>query len=124
MSLVSVTEAAVLVGKSNPTIYRHIKSGKLSRDSGGLIDTSELIRVYGELKTHIDSNSSQKRESLLPRESTETENEKWLKAQFEKLQKDIKELKDESLARENRLMALLEHKKESRSGSLFDKIFK
>lgn len=33
--------------KSRTTIYEAIKSGELSRDNDGLIDLSELIRVYG-----------------------------------------------------------------------------
>jgi len=47
MALISVTEAAKLTGKSIPTIYRHIKAGKVSR-TNNKIDTSEIIRVYGE----------------------------------------------------------------------------
>ena len=41
---------------------------------------------------------------MLPLES---KNETWLRQQVETLQQDIKDLKTESLARENRLMALL-----------------
>ena len=33
--------------KSRTTIYEAIKNGELSRDNDGLIDLSELIRVYG-----------------------------------------------------------------------------
>ena len=33
--------------KSRTTIYEAIRSGELSRDNDGLIDLSELIRVYG-----------------------------------------------------------------------------
>jgi len=126
MSFVSVSEAGLLVGKSNPTIYRHIKEGKLSRSSNGKIDTTELIRVYGELRD-IGVNKSQNETSILP---TETKNEKWLKSQIESLQTDIKELKKESLDRESRLMALLENKQSQPSneavsvGGLFGKLFK
>ena len=35
-------------GIARATIYKHIKSGKLSRLDNGLIDVSEVIRVYGE----------------------------------------------------------------------------
>jgi hypothetical protein len=42
MSLVTITEAAELVDKSTQTLYRHIRSGKLSRGSDGLIQTAEL----------------------------------------------------------------------------------
>ncbi|EPS2710274.1 helix-turn-helix domain-containing protein [Cronobacter turicensis] len=49
----SVTEAAKLAGVTRRTIYRHIKAGKLSASvTGGdntVIETSELLRVYGAL---------------------------------------------------------------------------
>lgn len=49
----SVTEAAKLAGVTRRTIYRHIKAGRLSASvTGGdntVIETSELLRVYGAL---------------------------------------------------------------------------
>lgn len=51
MSIVTINEAANLVGKSIKTIYRHIENGKLScviDDNGHkVVDISELVRVYG-----------------------------------------------------------------------------
>lgn len=49
----SVSDAANLYKKSRATLYKDIKNGSLSRDQDGLIDFSELLRVYGEpfLKT-------------------------------------------------------------------------
>jgi len=47
--LISVKEAARLTKKSEVTLYRHIKQGKLSRESSGKIQIAELIRVYGLL---------------------------------------------------------------------------
>lgn len=53
MSIVSISEASRLTGKTRATIHRHINTGKLSKspnNSGGYgIEISELIRVYGEL---------------------------------------------------------------------------
>ena len=40
-------DASKAFKKSRTTIYESIKSGELSRDHDGLIDLSELIRVYG-----------------------------------------------------------------------------
>ena len=51
MTEISITEAMKLTGKSRPTLYRHIKTGKLSKTYNGGIDTSELRRVYGEFGT-------------------------------------------------------------------------
>ena len=48
MAIVSVSEAARLVGKSRRTIQRDIVAGKLSKcDNGKRLDSSELLRVYG-----------------------------------------------------------------------------
>ena len=50
MAIVSVSEAARLVGKSRRTIQRDIAAGKLNKcDNGKKLDTSELLRVYGSL---------------------------------------------------------------------------
>ena len=62
MSLVSITEAARLTGKSRRTIQRYVATGKLSMSqsdaTGKSIDTSELIRVFGDsLKTDIDDDT-------------------------------------------------------------------
>ena len=57
MALVTITEASKLTGKSRKTIYSHLKKGKLSSslqaDGTKQIDTSELIRVYGEIKQFV-----------------------------------------------------------------------
>lgn len=55
MALVSISEAARLVGISRSNLYSsYINQGKLSlsRDSGGKskVDTSELLRVFGSLQ--------------------------------------------------------------------------
>lgn len=59
MALVSITEAAKLVGKSKRTIYNDLRKGKLSASQdctdGKTVDTSELIRVYGELIAQLHS---------------------------------------------------------------------
>ncbi|HHG8834032.1 TPA: helix-turn-helix domain-containing protein [Klebsiella pneumoniae] len=61
MAIVSISEAARLVKVSRPTIYKMINSGKLSYTSVvkhgkaiKVIDTSELIRVFGSLDGVID----------------------------------------------------------------------
>nr|WP_085859072.1 helix-turn-helix domain-containing protein [Klebsiella pneumoniae] len=61
MARVSISEAARLVKVSRPTIYKMINRGKLSYTSVvkhgkgiKVIDTSELIRVFGSLDGVID----------------------------------------------------------------------
>jgi len=56
MPIVSISEAARLTGKSRQTLHRHIVTGKLSKcntDKNGIgVDTSELLRVYGNIKKY------------------------------------------------------------------------
>lgn len=55
MAIVNVTQASKLVGKTRKTIQRYVSIGKLSKvissDGKEGIDTSELIRVFGEIAT-------------------------------------------------------------------------
>lgn len=50
----SIHEAQKLTGKSRRTLYRDMATGRISwapeGDSGRRLETSELIRAYGELK--------------------------------------------------------------------------
>jgi len=114
MSLVTITQAAKLVGKSKQTLYRHINIGKLSRRSDSMIDTTELIRCYGELK-QVDAVTPIKKERTVLRADTGESDA--LRGHIETLQQDIAELKQgmeqqrlDSIDRERRLMAMIEHK--------------
>ncbi len=53
MSLISISEASELTGKSIPTIYRHVKDGKLTKVDNK-IDTTELLRIYGAFRVSTD----------------------------------------------------------------------
>lgn len=50
----TIQEAQTLTGKSRRTLYRDMAAGRLSwtpeGESGRRLETSELIRVYGELR--------------------------------------------------------------------------
>jgi hypothetical protein len=62
MALVSITKAASLVSRGRATLYRDISKGRLSKTvlSSGetAIETSELIRVYGQIGSQEKSNAS------------------------------------------------------------------
>ncbi|WP_221901089.1 hypothetical protein [Bathymodiolus platifrons methanotrophic gill symbiont] len=131
MVLVTMTEASRLIGKSKQTLYRHVSSGRVSRNSDGFLDTAELIRVYGELKQNTTSKVTK---TSVPVVQVERSHIEWLEKQVDGLRDDIKQVRDDSLAREIRLMALLEHKidtTQSETSSdepvirgLFSKLFK
>ena len=69
MALLPVSKAAELVGLSRKTMYAHVKSGKVSvsKNNKGslLIDTSELIRVFGDIKFEQDSGGNTARQVVL-----------------------------------------------------------
>jgi phage terminase small subunit len=87
---------------SRPTIYKHIRQGKLSRLENGKVEVSEVLRVYGEPKEttsrqEVDNGDSQEKTLLLEKirllESQlddARERENWLKSQVETAQATIK----------------------------------
>jgi len=117
MAKVSVAEAAKLTGKSIKTIYRHIDTGKLSssqnENGSKSIDTSELQRVYGDIK--IAS------ENVIDSQVSEIEKEndnqaKQLLQQENELLKKLLDEKDSHINSLNRAMLLLEHKEKKSVG--------
>jgi len=70
MALLPVSNAAKLVGLSRKTMYANVRSGKVSasKNSKGvlLIDTSELIRVFGVLRQEQDSEGNTTRQFESP----------------------------------------------------------
>jgi TolA-binding protein len=129
MSLVTIAEAAKLTNQSTQTLYRHIRSGRLSRESNGKIQIVELIRVYGEL-SQIEKVQKQTSYDKLQNDNVDVIN--LLQQQINRLEKDLQNLKTEGLERERqaierekRLMALLENQSSrNNSGGLFGKLFK
>ena len=57
MARLNVSHAAKAAGIARRTLQRHIEKGKVSYETGKhgrkLIDTAELIRVYGDLKAPV-----------------------------------------------------------------------
>ena len=53
----TIKEAIELTGKSRRTLYRHMNAGRLAygigEDGHRFIDTTELMRVYGELRQPV-----------------------------------------------------------------------
>ena len=62
MTQVTISEAARRVGVARSTLLRHIKNGKVSKvigkDGKPSLDTSELLRVYGDLKVSDTDDTS------------------------------------------------------------------
>jgi hypothetical protein len=100
MAKVNLSQAAKLTGKNRTTIWRHIHSGKLSiernRDGLPFVDTSELIRVYGELEPIATVEDKEK-----PHQATHSYEE--LIGLIEQLRKEQLEMKDHIENLTNRL---------------------
>lgn len=68
MALVSITEAAKLVRRNRSTLYRDIEKGRLSKtvtpDGETQIETSELMRTYGQLHSDDDEETRASREKI------------------------------------------------------------
>lgn len=92
MAKLNLSQAAAAVGKNRVTLWRHINSGKLSaerdRDGNPFVDTSELIRVYGELKREATSSNTAKQHH----ETREYEELLLLVKELKKEQAEMKEI--------------------------------
>lgn len=119
--MVGVTKAAAMTGKSRATLYRKMHSGELSytKDSDGsaIIDTSELIRVFGSLRRPGESREA-------PNDPAQDSIEmRLLQAEIARLQAELNaERAQKDLLRENvldlrRMMLLLEHKEQPEAAS-------
>ncbi len=122
MARVSISEAARLVKVSRPTIYKMINSGKLSYTSVvkqgkdiKVIDTSELIRVFGSIDGVTDT---VKHDVKSDAQSTEINNQglhtlqhriALLEAENDGLKGAVK-ARDEHIDSLRQAMQLLEHK--------------
>lgn len=110
----SVSDAATLYKKSRATLYKDIKNGTLSRDHDGLIDFSELLRVYGEpfdtkQTKRIDTSSIQIQNTPEYTDKTVIE----LKNQIDFLKRQLEKAEDREAkanARIDTLLTLIEMK--------------
>lgn len=100
MAKLNLSQAAKVVGKNRVTLWRHINAGKLSaerdRDGNPFIDTSELLRVYGELKKNVTHSNKEKLHEATPSYDE-------LIRVIENLRKEQAEMKEQLTAITNRL---------------------
>lgn len=127
MTIVSISEASRLTGKTRATIHRHINTGKLSKtkdDTGSTgIDISELMRVYNiKIDTHdscINTVKIEQHNTVVDTDELHT-----LKTRLAVLEAENHHLKDhvDSL---KQAMLMLEHKeqKKDKSSNWITKLF-
>lgn len=125
MAKVSISEAARLTQTSRPTLYKMINSGELNFTSTvkagksvKVIDTSELIRVFGDING-VEAVAAFTVKTEPKFTSVNSADLQRLQHQIELLQKENEGLKeavaarDEHIASVRQAMLLLEHKKET-----------
>ena len=110
MAQLRISAAARAAGKDRGTINRYIKSGRLSssKDSAGctVIETAELLRVFGELKG--DGTVYSEDAPALPAANSSVQH--ILEATLELVKQQLHAAQD----REVRLLALLEQEQQAR----------
>jgi hypothetical protein len=112
MALVSISEAARLVGKSRRTLQRDIVAGKLSKcDNGQKLDTSELLRVYGAFlpATNVAVESATLSQDVAGKSETMSQDVADMRVRLAALEAENAALKDH-LGSLKQAMLLLENK--------------
>jgi excisionase family DNA binding protein len=112
VAILSLREAALQVGVSRPTIYRKAASGELSvvqrLDGSQGVDTSELLRVFGQLRP---TETVSETRSVTKQDSPETLRVSALQGELDGLRRML-DFTQAALAkaedREARLLAILE----------------
>ena len=120
MSKLNISQAARITGKSRTTIHRKLKNGTLSAQ-GGLIDTSDLIRVFGAFPNEGEQNGT--RSTDTKRVTTEQASVQavhqieLLELKLENANKELA-LKDEINESLKDQIRLLEHKPNTQQASI------
>jgi hypothetical protein len=106
MAKLDIAKAARAVGKSRGTLYKYIKEGKLTCDATEkghkVIDSAELLRVFGELET----DGSKKQVDTIVRKnapSDRSEIEQLLRDRIRDLEKQV----EGSRERESELLTVI-----------------
>lgn len=112
----SISEASKLTGKARSTLHRHLKSGKLSKeqdaDGQPVIDTAELVRVYGPLQGQDSSTTVPigQRATHIQDSPLQAKIEAMMEAQIDQLRTDLNDARkerDDWKAQAQRLSGLL-----------------
>lgn len=125
MSRINISQASKKFNVSRNTLYKYIKSGKLTKDAEGLVDTLDLIRLFS---SHVTSQSlSTQDDSQFDQEVTQYQHrEQLLQKQVEQLQLQVTSLEkqlqytqaNEAWLKQQLDQKLIEHKSSDKKGIL------
>ena len=125
MSRINISQASKKFNVSRNTLYKYIKSGKLTKDSNGLLDTADMIRLFS---SHVTSQSQSTVDDSQPEhEITQYQHrEQLLQKQVEQLQLQVSSLEkqlqyvqaNEAWLKQQLDQKLVEHKNNDKKGLL------
>lgn len=125
MARISISRAAKDFKVSRNTIYKALEKGKLTRDANGLVDTSDLIRLFssqqsiGQPTTALNTQAEQVREQAEQREQLLRQQVEQLKAQVQSLETQLQYVKqNEAWLRQQLDQKLIEQKRNESKGLL------
>lgn len=129
MAVVSIADAARLAAKDRRTIERHLKSGILSYtiDATGrrVIDTSELLRVYGSLQNADREEGTVQMDPITDSRAVPPldDGEKVaLRAHIVTLERHLEELREEKRELRAQVVGLLEYRRSYSSAAESQKV--
>lgn len=100
---ITIKAAAEMVGVSRSTLYQYMKDGKLSRCASGKLETSEVLRVFGDTVNRRTPNEQS--EHITELNSTlNTEKENLYKERISTLESELRQAREreqQHLEREN-----------------------
>lgn len=122
MARISISQAAKDFKTSRNTLYKHIRNGKLTKDSEGKLDTSDLVRLFSmnvsseQESTAVNTNNEHAKvqvEQLLLQQIAQ------LKQQVESLEKQLQYVQaNEAWLKQQLDQKLIEHKSSEKKGLL------
>lgn len=125
MSRINISQASKKFNVSRNTLYKKIKSGQLTKDTEGLVDTIDLMRLFG---SHVTSQSPSTPSDSNPEyDITQYQHrEQLLQKQVEQLQLQVTSLEkqlhyvqaNEVWLKQQLDQKLIEHKNNDKKGIL------
>ena len=125
MSRINISQASKKFNVSRNTLYKKIKSGQLTKDTEGLVDTIDLMRLFG---SHVTSQSPSTVSDSQPEHDTAQyqHREQLLQKQVEQLQLQVASLEkqlqyvqaNEAWLKQQLDQKLIEHKNNEKKGLL------
>jgi len=125
MARINISQASKKFNVSRNTLYKYIKSGKLTKDAEGLVDTSDLIRLFSshvisqQPLTQDDRQSEHELIQYQHREQLLLKQVEQLQLQVASLEKQLQYVQaNEAWLKQQLDQKLIEHKNNEKKGLL------